>query len=62
MKQHYIELYAINLALEEALNLSSDRLQNNDKYVSHFPVTELHVIHKKSGEFNLFFLQLTYSH
>ena len=58
MKQHYIELYAINLALEEALDLSSDRLQNNNKYeyVSHFPITDVHVLYKKSGKFNLFFL------
>ena len=55
MKQHYIELYAINLALEEALDLSSDRLQNDGKYVSHFPITAVHVIHKKLGKFNLFF-------
>jgi len=56
MKQHYIELYAINnLSLEEALDLSSDRLQNDGKYVSHFPITEVHVINKKFGKFNLFF-------
>ena len=38
-----------NLALEEALDLLLDRIQNDEKYVCHCPVTEVHLIYKMFG-------------